>query len=115
MSNVYVSSINYYCYGSHSNGGGTIGIQNDGSTHTFNLDEEAILELKIVADGIVRRQRDKFINKLATLEVMPALTYRDKKDAIEHEEAVEAGPVSEEERAWPDEKASEPAKIDYDF
>lgn len=85
MSNTYVSSISYYCYSAHSDGNGTIIVQHDGNSHTFKLDEQAISELKKIADAVVKRQRNEFINKLSTLEVLPAITYEDKSEAIDHD------------------------------
>jgi hypothetical protein len=81
----YLNQVSYYTYSASSKGSGNITIKDGGNSHSIELDEYAIDELKNLADRQFRRVRQKTIESIAALDILPVLTHQDKADAIDAE------------------------------
>ena len=81
----YLSYMNYSQYGATSSGSGSITLKSRNSSHSFDLDEEAIHDMRVLADNLVKRRRCALAQEISKLDVLPAISFEDKSKAIDVE------------------------------
>lgn len=75
-------------YSFHSLPSGYITVDDDetNASTMIQLDERAIHEIKLVANGLLERHRQKILTSLEAATVLPAITYEDKTEAVDAEQ-----------------------------
>lgn len=83
----FLRSVAMSQYSFHSLPSGYITVDDDESNAStmIQMDERAIHELKLVANGLLERHRQKIMTSLKAATILPAITYEDKTEAIDTE------------------------------